>query len=338
MRNKIVSILEDQYLRSLTLLASVLILLGSLALVANASESLSDSQTSGTSISSSESNAIEGEIDVMGQEPDLDQSAPGQQSPSIPPNSLVPIVSDDCTIKLGSNIGAGATGADVSCIQNALIKIGLLSGTAKGLYDPSTRDAVMKFQTDRDLFIDGKVGRETAINLGIWPDEGANIIRTPPPRRGEKDLIGMPLSSVASAGPTAPVVPENSGKGRRIVYDRKGQRVWAIDKKGQIVRSWLVSGSMYSNEVAGTHKVYSRSEITTAWNGKATLKKMVRWLKTDRGALGFHEIPVRRSDNKVYQSEDELGERLSGGCQRQAKQDADFMWKFATLGTPVVVL
>jgi len=312
------------------LLAIVLVLLGSLTLVANASDPSSDSQNSGAS--------IEGESDIMGQEPDLDQNTSSQQNPSIPDTSLVPIVSDDCTVKLGSNIGAGATGADVSCIQNALLKIGLLNGPVKGSYDSSTRDAVIKFQTDRELFIDGKVGRETAINLGIWPDEGANIIRTPPPQSGEKDLIGMPLSSVASAGQMAPPLPENSGKGRRIVYDRKGQRVWAIDKKGQIVRSWLVSGSMYGNEVKGTHKVYSRSEVTTAWNGKATLKKMVRWLKTERGALGFHEIPVRRSDKKVYQTEEELGERLSGGCQRQAKRDADFMWKFATVGTPVIVL
>jgi lipoprotein-anchoring transpeptidase ErfK/SrfK len=40
----------------------------------------------------------------------------------------------------------------------------------------------------------------------------------------------------------------------------------------------------------------------------------------------------------VYQTEEELGTRLSGGCQRQAKLDADFLWDFATIGTPVVVL
>jgi len=338
MRKKLVFIFEDHYRRSLAILTGVFILLGPLVLIANASDTSQDLQTSGGSISSSESNSVDGEIDIMGQEPDLDQSETDQQKSPIPPISSVPVVSEDCTIKLGSNIGSGASGADVTCIQNALIKIGLLNGPASGSFGPSTRDAVIELQTDRDLFVDGKVGRETAINLGVWPDEGANIIRTPPPQSGEKDLMGMPLSSVASAGQLAPPVPENSGKGRRIVYDRQGQRVWAIDKKGEIVRSWLVSGSMYSNEVAGTHKVYSRSEITTAWNGKATLKKMVRWLKTERGALGFHEIPVRRSDKRLYQTEEELGLRLSGGCQRQAKQDADFMWKFATVGTPVVVL
>jgi hypothetical protein len=99
-----------------------------------------------------------------------------------------------------------------------------------------------------------------------------------------------------------------------------------------------VSGSQYNNELAGTHKVYSKSEVTTAWNGKAFLPLMVRWLKTQIGAIGFHQIPVKRSDGSVYQTEEELGTRLSGGCQRQAKEDAEFLWKFATIGTPVVVI
>lgn len=150
--------------------------------------------------------------------------------------------------------------------------------------------------------------------------------------------MGFVLSSVASTGADAPALPANSGSGRRLVYERSGQRVWAVDKDGTIIRSWLVSGSRYNNEMPGTHKVYSKSEITTAWNGKAFLKKMVRWMKTDIGAIGFHQIPVHRDDGTVYQTEEELGTRLSGGCQRQAKEDADFLWKFATIGTPVVVL
>ena len=37
-------------------------------------------------------------------------------------------------------------------------------------------------------------------------------------------------------------------------------------------------------------------------------------------------------------TEAELGTRLSGGCQRQANPDAHFMWAFAAIGTPVVVI
>lgn len=256
----------------------------------------------------------------------------------ITPSSTVPVASEGCTVKMGASLRSGSTGPDVTCLQQALIKIGYLEGEPTGTYGPLTVNAVIKLQTDRELFVDGDAGRETAISLGIWPDEGEFVVRTPVPAPGAKDLTGYPLSTVASAGDSAPPLPANSGTGRRIVYDRKGQRVWAVDKDGRILRSWLISGSMYDNETPGTHKVYSRSEYTTAWNGKATLKYMVRWLKTDIGAIGFHQIPVRRSDKKVYQTEEELGTRLSGGCQRQAKFDAEFLWKFATVGTKVVVI
>mgnify|MGYP003353209512 FL=1 len=122
------------------------------------------------------------------------------------------------------------------------------------------------------------------------------------------------------------------------MYSRAGQRVWAVGDDGSIIRSWLVSGSKYNNEQPGTHKVYSRSEITTAWNGRAYLKLMVRWLKTEKGAIGFHSIPIHVSDGTVYQTDAELGQRLSGGCQRQSPLDAQFVWEWATIGTPVVVI
>jgi lipoprotein-anchoring transpeptidase ErfK/SrfK len=133
-------------------------------------------------------------------------------------------------------------------------------------------------------------------------------------------------------------LPENSGSGRRLVYDRAGQRVWAVGSEGEIIRSWLVSGSKYSNELPGTHEVYSKSEMSTAWNGKAYLPKMVRWLKTQKGAIGFHSIPLHVEDESPYQTEAELGQRLSGGCQRQAVADANFVWEWADIGTKVVVI
>jgi len=246
-------------------------------------------------------------------------------------------VPDDCKIATRT-LRTGDTGASVLCLQKALIRENRLAGVASGTFDGPTRTAVIAMQTEKSLFVDGEVGRESALVLGIWPDEQLNVVRTPPPAPGAKDSMGFPLSSVASTGADAPPLPPNSGEGRRLVYERAGQRVWAVDKDGTIIRSWLVSGSQYNNELAGTHKVYSKSEVTTAWNGKAFLPLMVRWLKSQIGAIGFHQIPVKRSDGSLYQTEEELGTRLSGGCQRQAKEDAEFLWKFAKIGTPVVVI
>jgi len=247
-----------------------------------------------------------------------------------------PASSEPCTIPMKA-LRPGTSGKNVACLQQALVKNNYLK-TVTGTYDVATQVAVTALQTEKDLFVDGIAGRETALALGIWPDENLLVVRTPPPAEGAKDSLGYLLSSVASTGASAPALPANSGSGRRLVFERAGQRVWAVSKNDEIIRSWLVSGSKYNNETAGTHQVYSRSEITTAWNGKAFLKKMVRWLKTEIGAIGFHQIPVRRSDNTVYQTEAELGTRLSGGCQRQAKLDAEFLWSFAKIGTPVVVL
>lgn len=244
---------------------------------------------------------------------------------------------EPCQMK-PSPLGQGANGNSVTCLQEALLAAGYLAGPVTGAYDVRTAEAVKKLQVERELYVDGVAGRETGVSLGIWPEEPLNVVRTPPPVPGAVDLMGFPLSSVASAGADAPPVPADSGSGRRLVYERMGQRVWALDENEQIIRSWLVSGSKYGNETVGTHKVYSRSDVSTAWNGKAFLYKMVRWLTTDIGAIGFHALPVRVSDGSLYQTEEELGQRLSGGCQRQANLDADFVWEFAQIGTPVIVI
>jgi peptidoglycan hydrolase-like protein with peptidoglycan-binding domain len=268
--------------------------------------------------------------------PELDAAASAEASGVAPPPAAA-VSGEGCTI-VEESLRLNDTGDGVTCLQDALIRGGFLAGPATGTFDSTTYGAVRQVQTERNLFVDGVVGRETAISLGIWPDEQSFVVRTPAPAPGAVDLMGYPLSSVASAGSDAPPLPPNSGSGRRVVYDRRGQRVWAVDDDEQIIRSWLVSGSKYSNEVPGTHQVYSRSEVSTAWNGKAWLPLMIRYYQTDIGHIGFHAIPLHRADNSPYQTEAELGTRLSGGCQRQANADAEFLWQFAQVGTTVVVV
>jgi hypothetical protein len=246
-------------------------------------------------------------------------------------------VGDDCRLD-ATSLRMGDSGRDVTCLQQSLAEADAYSGPLSGEFERATFQAVSDVQQARNLFVDGVVGRETALSLGIWPDEESFVIRTPPPAPGAVDSLGHPLSSVATSGADAPPLPEGSGTGRRLVYERKGQRVWAVGDGGEIIRSWLVTGSMYNNELPGTHYVYSRSIESTAWNGAARLPKMVRWLETERGHIGFHGIPTRIDNGEPYQTDAELGTRLSGGCQRQADLDADFVWEFAPEGTKVVVL
>lgn len=243
----------------------------------------------------------------------------------------------DCTIP-DKTISNESESIDIQCLQQALQREGFYTGALSGEVDFATSAAVEALQTDRDLFVDGVAGRETGLELGIWPEEKLLVVRTPPPPPGAQDSWGYTLSSVASTGADAPPLPENSGTGKRVVYERISQRVWAVSEDGEIIRSWLVAGSQYNNEMPGTHYVYSRSEQSTAWNGRAILPLMIRWLQTDIGHIGFHGIPIHVSDGSAYMTEEELGQRLSGGCQRQANADARFMWAFAEVGTKVVVL
>lgn len=242
----------------------------------------------------------------------------------------------------GCTIGAlllrlGASGDGVTCLQDSLADVGHFDGASSGEFGQSTFNAVQSYQLAEDLFVDGVVGRESAVSLDIWPDEESLVTRTPAPAAGATDLWGVELSPVASAGVDAPPLPDDSGAGYRVVYDRAGQRVWAVDGDERIIRSWLVSGSTYSNELPGTHTVYSRSEVSTAWNGKAYLPLMIRYQKTERGNIGFHGIPTKVSTGEIYQTTEELGTRLSGGCQRQHNTDASFLWGFAPEGTTIIV-
>lgn len=259
-------------------------------------------------------------------------------SPPAAVEQFVEVDLEGCVLDVTS-VERGDEGEAVTCVQKALTIGGFYSGPISGVFDDATAAAAQTLQADRGLYVDGIVGARTADSLGIWPGAESFVVRTPPPAGGAKDLLGFPLSSVASAGDDAPPMPPNSGQGtgKRVVYDRAGQRVWAIDDDERVVRSYLVTGSRFRNEVPGEHQVYSRSEVSTAWNFEADLPLMVRYLQTERGHIGFHAIPIHKSDGTPYQTEAELGQNLSGGCQRQAQLDAEFMWEFAQLGTRVIV-
>jgi hypothetical protein len=237
-------------------------------------------------------------------------------------------------------VSSGDTGEAVECAQRALRAAGYYDGEITGTFDSATVAATRSFQSEIGLYVDGIVGKNTATELGVWPGSDAFIVRTPPPPEGATDLWGLPLSSVASAGDDAPPLPDGAGQGsgHRVVYDRASQRVWAVDDDERIVRSYLVSGSRYRNEVPGVHTVYSKSEMALGWDLTANLPYMIRYTETDRGHIGFHAIPYWKESGEYLQTDEELGEKLSGGCTRQAYLDAQFLWQFADVGTEVHVL
>ena len=144
-----------------------------------------------------------------------------------------------------------------------------------------------------------------------------------------------PASTTAAptAAPTA--LPEASGSGRRVVFDISEQRVWLVSEAGRALRTYLVSGSLTDNLRPGSYEVFSRSRWATGIEDSGVMQYFVRFTRGENAAIGFHSIPTK--EGKALQTRDQLGTPQSHGCIRQAMGDAKRMWRFAPVGTKVVV-
>jgi len=134
-----------------------------------------------------------------------------------------------------------------------------------------------------------------------------------------------------------PAVPAGSGKGRRVVFSQADQRVWLVEANGSVTRSYRVSGSRFDNLDAGSYRVQARYRNATSFDSSGTMEYFVEFTTGWSEPIGFHSIPVDGA-GKLEQSTDQLGQPLSAGCVRQDAQDAAFLWDWAPIGTPVVVL
>lgn len=165
-----------------------------------------------------------------------------------------------------------------------------------------------------------------AVAGGSTPLRGEQIQITPPP----------PSSDAALGDPF--VLPANSGSGRRAVYSKSQQTVWAIDDNDVVIKAHRVSGRQDPlHPSPGVYRVWSRSRYTFAINNPSiTWGYMVRFATGGNGGnIGFHDIPYQYGN--PVQSIAQLGQALSGGCVRQAPDDAIWMWNWADIGTVVVV-
>lgn len=139
-----------------------------------------------------------------------------------------------------------------------------------------------------------------------------------------------------AADASAPL-PEHSGSGRRVVFDMSEQQVWLVGPAGRVQRTYPVSGSRTDNLSAGRYEVYSRSRDAVSYTYEETMGYMVRFAHGENAAIGFHDLPVDQQGERV-QTRAQLGTPLSSGCIRQARPDARAMWRFAHVGTAVVVV
>ncbi len=131
-------------------------------------------------------------------------------------------------------------------------------------------------------------------------------------------------------------LPARSGEGKRIVFSEARQRVWLVDARDRVQRTYLVSGSTLDNLDPGTYEVWSRSRWAVGVDDSGVMQHFVRFTRGPSGAaIGFHTIPTKLGT--PLQSVADLGTPQSHGCIRQRTKDAIALWRFAPLGTTVVV-
>jgi lipoprotein-anchoring transpeptidase ErfK/SrfK len=162
--------------------------------------------------------------------------------------------------------------------------------------------------------------------------------KTPPP---PPTTTTTTTTTLPPPPPTVPtwVLPSNSGSGRRVVYSKSRQRVWAVNSNGSVAKTHLVSGKMkWCDPRVGEYRIFSRSRYTNSIQNPAVKwGYMIRFTKgCEGGNIGFHEIPKKYG--VPLQSIWQLGTPLSAGCVRQGPDDARWMWNWAWVGTKVVVL
>jgi hypothetical protein len=144
-----------------------------------------------------------------------------------------------------------------------------------------------------------------------------------------------PLESGAESAAMA-TPPPGSGEGRRIVYSQSTMHVWLVEADGTVAREYPIIGRRGLPK-PGAYAVYSKSERSVSPKYGLTFNWMVRFAYGKELRIGFHDIPVK--DGVPISDETQMGLPLGmGGCVRQTTENAKFLYDWASLGTPVVVL
>ena len=72
---------------------------------------------------------------------------------------------EDQLDSIKSTLSMGSSGSEVTSLQKRLINLNYMSGSADGSFGAKTRDAVMLFQKQTGLTVDGKAGKTTISKL-----------------------------------------------------------------------------------------------------------------------------------------------------------------------------
>lgn len=159
------------------------------------------------------------------------------------------------------------------------------------------------------------------------------------------DGFARPLASLGvvrvTTGDGLLPLPAGSGTGRRMVIHSDAQQVWLVEADGRVADTFLMSGRRIRTSSGadqhGVFRVYSKSSVMRYCSpGCGTADHMVRYQRTSTASVGTHSLPTERG--RLVQVVQDLGWPLSHGCTRLQADKARAVFRWAGIGTTVVVL
>lgn len=149
------------------------------------------------------------------------------------------------------------------------------------------------------------------------------------------DTLGKPKKDTSATAPRTPkanadpkAVPAASGRGLRVVYALRTDRVWLVGKGNKATRTFEVTPSTVDPR-PGEYAVTTRSGSVVGSDG-VPIEHVVRFATVDGVAVGFSAA--------VDGSKPKLDPMQKTGGIREERADGKAMWQFATVGTKVVVV
>lgn len=232
-------------------------------------------------------------------------------SPYVAPARTLVLVGTLLALVLGVAPPASA-GAFEERAQRRLNQLGCDAGPADGRIGPWTRSAIIRFQAANGLSQSGRLTRSTRSRL--YAERQVRCDRRP-------------------------VVA--SGTGRRVVISQRQNYVWLVRADGSVA----AQGGLVDNPGVlspGSYTVGSKCgraakiRMNTDYSGRLWLPYFTRFAPC---GIGFHRIPVQRSDGRQIHPDWMLGTNFqeSSGCIRLSRRVAARLWDFAGPGTRVVV-
>ncbi|MEE1940576.1 L,D-transpeptidase [Streptomyces sp. TRM 70361] len=141
-------------------------------------------------------------------------------------------------------------------------------------------------------------------------------------KAGERDKANK------ADGTERTALPPGSGTGERIVYSLGSRRVWLVGANEQVTRTYRVVPGAVDPE-PGEYAVTSRTERVTGSDG-VPVAHVVLFTQVEGTVVGFSAAV----DGSLPTGAPKEG---TGGV-RERPEDGEAMWKFATVGTKVVVV